>query len=130
MDQTVLSGVGNVYRAEVLFRNRINPHRPGNKLQSPQLAGDLDRSRRTDAARRGVQPNRRTYAPSTRPRRWAVRHGKMIMAVRSMSTGVLVWPAWSAAPKVRTGGARRSQPVLVRALPARMRDNSMVRVVL
>jgi formamidopyrimidine-DNA glycosylase len=32
MDQTVLSGVGNVYRAEVLFRNRIDPHRPGNKL--------------------------------------------------------------------------------------------------
>ncbi|MBA3528138.1 MAG: Fpg/Nei family DNA glycosylase [Propionibacteriaceae bacterium] len=33
MDQTVLSGVGNVYRAEVLFRNRIDPHRPGNKLK-------------------------------------------------------------------------------------------------
>jgi DNA-formamidopyrimidine glycosylase len=32
MDQEILSGVGNVYRAEVLFRNRINPHRPGNKL--------------------------------------------------------------------------------------------------
>jgi endonuclease VIII len=32
MDQTILSGVGNVYRAEVLFRNRIDPHRPGNKL--------------------------------------------------------------------------------------------------
>jgi endonuclease VIII len=32
MDHVILSGVGNVYRAEVLFRNRINPHRPGNKL--------------------------------------------------------------------------------------------------
>lgn len=32
MDQTVLSGVGNVYRAEVLFRNRINPFRPGKQL--------------------------------------------------------------------------------------------------
>lgn len=32
MDQDVLSGVGNVYRAEVLFRNRVDPHRPGNKL--------------------------------------------------------------------------------------------------
>src|SRR5919112_3208887 len=32
MDQTILSGIGNVYRAEVLFRNRVNPHRPGNKL--------------------------------------------------------------------------------------------------
>ena len=32
MDQRVLSGVGNVYRAEVLFRNRIDPHRPGSAL--------------------------------------------------------------------------------------------------
>jgi formamidopyrimidine-DNA glycosylase len=32
MDQTIVSGVGNVYRAEVLFRNRINPHRPGRQL--------------------------------------------------------------------------------------------------
>jgi endonuclease VIII len=29
MDQTILSGVGNVYRAEVLFRAGIDPHRPG-----------------------------------------------------------------------------------------------------
>jgi len=33
MDQSVLSGIGNVYRAEVLFRSRLNPHRPGNKLK-------------------------------------------------------------------------------------------------
>ena len=32
MDQSILSGVGNVYRAEVLFRNRIDPHRPGKEL--------------------------------------------------------------------------------------------------
>jgi endonuclease VIII len=39
MDQTILSGVGNVYRAEVLFRNRINPHRPGNKLSRRSWLG-------------------------------------------------------------------------------------------
>jgi len=39
MDQTVLSGVGNVYRAEVLFRNRINPHRQGNKLSRRSWLG-------------------------------------------------------------------------------------------
>lgn len=33
MDQSVLAGVGNVYRSEVLFRLRINPFRPGKKLQ-------------------------------------------------------------------------------------------------
>jgi len=32
MDQKVLAGVGNVYRAEVLFRLGINPHRPGRDL--------------------------------------------------------------------------------------------------
>lgn len=33
MDQGVLSGVGNVYRAEVLFRNRLSPFTPGNRLR-------------------------------------------------------------------------------------------------
>ncbi len=27
MDQTVLAGVGNVYRAELLFRHRLDPMR-------------------------------------------------------------------------------------------------------
>jgi endonuclease-8 len=29
MDQNVVSGIGNVYRAELLFRARLDPHRPG-----------------------------------------------------------------------------------------------------
>lgn len=33
MDQRVIAGVGNVYRAEVLFRNRIDPMRPGRELR-------------------------------------------------------------------------------------------------
>ena len=32
MDQKVLAGVGNIYRAEVLFRQGIDPHRPGRGL--------------------------------------------------------------------------------------------------
>src|SRR5262245_23802376 len=28
----VLAGVGNVYRAEVLFRHRVDPHLPGREL--------------------------------------------------------------------------------------------------
>jgi formamidopyrimidine-DNA glycosylase len=32
MDQSVLAGVGNVYRAEVLFRARLDPLRPGRDL--------------------------------------------------------------------------------------------------
>ena len=29
MDQSVVSGIGNVYRAEMLYRARLNPHTPG-----------------------------------------------------------------------------------------------------
>jgi endonuclease VIII len=36
MDQTVLAGVGNVYRAELLFRHRLDPYRPGNTLRRGQ----------------------------------------------------------------------------------------------
>ncbi len=32
MDQSVVSGIGNVYRAELLFRARVNPHTPGKAL--------------------------------------------------------------------------------------------------
>jgi endonuclease-8 len=35
MDQTVVAGVGNVYRAEVLFRQGVDPHRPGRELGRP-----------------------------------------------------------------------------------------------
>ncbi len=36
MDQTVVAGVGNVYRAEVLFRQKVHPLRPGNTLRVGQ----------------------------------------------------------------------------------------------
>lgn len=37
LDQTVIAGVGNVYRAEVLFRHRMHPLRPGKTLRPGQL---------------------------------------------------------------------------------------------
>ncbi|MFT4287552.1 Fpg/Nei family DNA glycosylase [Nocardioides sp.] len=36
MDQSVLAGVGNVYRAELLYRHRIDPLRPGETLRKRQ----------------------------------------------------------------------------------------------
>jgi endonuclease-8 len=36
LDQSVVAGVGNVYRAEVLFRQRIHPERPGRTLRVGQ----------------------------------------------------------------------------------------------
>ena len=37
MDQEVVAGVGNVYRAEVLFRHRMHPLRPGRTLRRRQF---------------------------------------------------------------------------------------------
>jgi endonuclease VIII len=34
MDQTVLAGVGNVYRCELLFRHRVDPFRPGREVRA------------------------------------------------------------------------------------------------
>ncbi len=36
MDQSVVGGIGNVYRAELLFRHRMDPFRPGNTLRRGQ----------------------------------------------------------------------------------------------
>lgn len=33
MDQAVVSGIGNVYRAEMLFRAQVNPHTPGKDIR-------------------------------------------------------------------------------------------------
>lgn len=32
MDQSVVAGIGNIYRAELLFRARLNPHTPGRRV--------------------------------------------------------------------------------------------------
>lgn len=42
MDQEVLAGVGNVYRAEVLYRHRIHPLRPGRTLRKGQFLAMWD----------------------------------------------------------------------------------------
>ncbi len=39
MDQAVVSGIGNVYRAELLFRARQNPHTPGRDVPEDVVRG-------------------------------------------------------------------------------------------
>jgi endonuclease-8 len=39
MDQSVVSGIGNVYRAELLFRARQNPHTPGGEVRDEVVRG-------------------------------------------------------------------------------------------
>jgi endonuclease-8 len=56
LDQKVIAGVGNVYRAEVLFRHRVNPLLPGRDLRRPvwdALWSDL-----VALMREGVRTNR------------------------------------------------------------------------
>jgi endonuclease-8 len=36
MDQSVVAGIGNVYRAELLFRAGISPFRPGREVTRPE----------------------------------------------------------------------------------------------
>jgi endonuclease VIII len=56
MDQKVIAGVGNVYRAEILFRHRVDPFLPGRALPRPRwdaMWADL-----TALMREGVRTNR------------------------------------------------------------------------
>ncbi|MFE1835932.1 Fpg/Nei family DNA glycosylase [Streptomyces sviceus] len=56
MDQKVIAGVGNVYRAEVLFRHRVDPYRAGKDITPAEwdaIWADL-----VDLMREGVRNNR------------------------------------------------------------------------
>ena len=67
MDQEVLAGIGNVYRAEALFRHRMHPSAGAHAARRP-VARDLGRSRvpMPTASRLGRSTR---SGPSTRPRR-------------------------------------------------------------
>jgi len=68
MRQDIVAGIGNIYRAELLFRARLEPHRPGRELTPPvwqALWDDLG-----GLLRDGVRTGRIvTTEPRDRPRR-------------------------------------------------------------
>ena len=68
MDQSVVAGIGNVYRAELLYRHRISPHRPGLALGADEwtaMWADLQ-----TLMRAGVKTGYiLTTRPEDRPRR-------------------------------------------------------------
>jgi endonuclease VIII len=73
MDQSVLAGVGNVYRAELLFRHRVSPFRPGHDVD-PALWDRMWADLRT-LMRAGVRTGRIvTTLPEDRTRR----HGAVL----------------------------------------------------
>jgi endonuclease-8 len=66
MDQTVVAGIGNVYRAEILYRHGIEPHRPGRDL--PRATWDALWPDLVTLMRAGVRTGRIvTTRPADRP---------------------------------------------------------------
>lgn len=102
MDQKVLAGVGNVYRAEVLFRHRIHPLRPGDTLRVGQwramwadlvdLMAEGVRSGRIDT----VRPEHTPEAMGRPPRRDD--HGGEVYVYRRTSM-----PCLLCGSRIRTG---------------------------
>ncbi len=75
MDQSVLAGVGNVYRSELLYRHRVDPYRPGAAITPGEFDAiwiDLVGLMKI-GVRRGqivsVRPEHDRGAPSYRPGR-------------------------------------------------------------
>ncbi len=67
MDQKILSGVGNIYRAELLFRHRVNPFTPGEELNPKLLRAmwkDLPPLLRAGMVDRRIVCTRRADRPS------------------------------------------------------------------
>ena len=68
MKQDIIAGIGNIYRAELLFRLRLDPHRPGREL-SPETFGKLWADLKT-LLRDGVRTGRIvTTEPADRERK-------------------------------------------------------------
>jgi endonuclease VIII len=94
MDQAVISGVGNVYRAELLFRHGLDPQLPGNRLDRETWAAmwpDLVALMR-DGVRRGRID---TVRPEHDPRRRGEpgrkdRHGGEVYVYRRAGMPCLV----------------------------------------
>ncbi|MBT8216675.1 MAG: Fpg/Nei family DNA glycosylase [Acidimicrobiia bacterium] len=59
LDQRVMAGVGNVYKSEVLFLERLHPETPPDSLTSEQLTGLAARARKLLWANRS-RPTRNT----------------------------------------------------------------------
>ena len=123
MDQSVLAGIGNVYRAELLFRHRVDPFREGRTLRVGtframwddlvELMQDGVRIGRIDTMRAEDRP-----AASARAAAAGLPSGRRARAVLNYvyrHDGRALHPLRHDHPHPGPAGA---QPVLVPALPA------------
>ena len=124
MDQTVLAGVGNVYRAEVLFRHRMHPLRPGNTLRSGQFAALWDDL--VELMAEGVRTGR---IDTVRPEHTPEAMGRAAARGRPRRRGLRLPARRAAVPRLRRHGPHRgaagTQPLLVSAMSARFRSRAV-----
>jgi len=73
LDQRICSGIGNVYRSEVLFIAGVHPGRRLPQLSREILLRILETAR--DALRRNLGPGPRRTRPGAGPRLWVYRRG-------------------------------------------------------
>ena len=66
LDQKVVSGIGNVYRAEILFLHRLHPATLGSEIGIDELRAVLETTRQL--LRRGVEHNRIITVSGATPR--------------------------------------------------------------
>lgn len=69
MNQTVLCGIGNVYKSEVLFLARVSPFRPVANLERPTLVHIVDLARELMQKNLQGYPRRTRFAADA-PRLW------------------------------------------------------------
>ena len=119
MDQKVLAGVGNVYRAEILYRHRMHPLRPGRTLRVGQWQEMWDDLVGLMAEGRPHRPDR--HGP---PRAHARGDGAAAASGRPWRRGVRLPAYRSAVSRLRTPDPHRrtpgQEPLLVRPMPARI----------
>ena len=119
MDQSVLAGVGNVYRSEVLFRHRLSPNTPGKNLRRASwrlIWDDLERLMPLGVATGRIV----TVEEQVLEVEAALGRGE-VPRLTERSSYVYKrggMPCVVCGSKVRTQPGRRPQPVLVRPLPA------------
>ena len=99
LDQTLISGVGNIYADEALWRAKVHGDRPGTRLTRPQVSVVLGQSREVMAAALG----RRAGRPSTRSTSTSTA-SPATSTGRCTPTAARGCPATAAAP--RSGGSR------------------------
>ncbi len=113
MDQAVISGIGNIYRAELLFRARLSPFRPGNSVPKECADEALERRPATDDS--GYDRPAYCYDASRRP---AASEGKSKARRNALRIPAAPAPLFSLRHRDQPTGVRGTKALLVSGMPA------------